>query len=45
MPDPEHVDSPGAAYDDTADVYASGRQPISSAIEGPIDRALLGAAS
>ncbi|HAN36452.1 MAG: methyltransferase domain-containing protein [Ilumatobacteraceae bacterium] len=44
MPDPEHVSTTRAAYDDTADVYAQwvGTE-ISSAIEGPIDRALLGA--
>lgn len=44
MPDPEHVSTTRAAYDDTADVYAQfvGTE-ISPAVEGPLDRALLAA--
>lgn len=42
MPDPDHVSTTRAAYNDTAHVYAQlvGTE-ISSDIEGPIDRALL----
>lgn len=44
MPDPDHVSTTRAAYDDTADMYAQlvGTE-ISSAIEAPLDRALLAA--